>query len=235
MPLVYFKHTNNLITTFQALEYVDLIGETVPVVTYINANQSYVSGLELTSRNKITKWWDLTSNANLYTAKIDLKDQADPDQFISYFLKINNSFKLPKNFTIQISGDYQSKRISAPGGWWWWRPWVCGGGGMFGGGAGSASQGFIRPNYGVDAALRFEFMKNKVASVGLSVNDIFRTRKFDSHTESPFFVQDVVRLRDAQIFRLNFNYRFGKFDANLFKRRSNRGDGEGGGMEGIGM
>lgn len=231
---IYFKHTDNLITTFQALEFVDLIGETVPVVTYINANQSYVSGLELTSRNKIAKWWDLTSNANLYTAKIDLKDQADPDQFMSYFLKINNSFKLPKNFTVQLSGDYQSKRISAPGGTsGGGGRGGYGGGGMFGGG-GSASQGFIRPNYGVDAAVRYEFLKNKVASIGLSVNDIFRTRKFDSHTESPFFVQDVVRLRDAQIFRLNFNYRFGKFDANLFKRRSNRGE-DGGGMEGIGM
>jgi outer membrane receptor protein involved in Fe transport len=230
---VYFKHTNNLITTFQAPEFVDLIGETVQVVSYINANQSYVTGLELTGRNKITKWWDLTSNANLYTAKIDLEGQPDPDQFMSYFFKINNSFKLPKNFTVQLSGDYQSKRISSPGGsGGGGGRGGFGGGGMFGGG-GSASQGFIRPNYGVDAAVRFEFMKNKVASIGLSVNDIFRTRKFDSHTESPYLVQDVVRLRDAQIFRLNFNYRFGKFDASLFKRKNNRMEGEG--MEGMGM
>lgn len=231
---VYFKHTNNLITSFQSLEFVDLVDDSVLVSTYINANQSYVSGVELTGRNKITKFWDLTTNANLYTAKIDLEDQPDPDQFISYFFKINNSFKLPKNFTVQLSADYQSKRISAPGG-------TGGGGGrgfgggMFGGGGGSAAQGFIRPNYGVDAAVRFEFLKNKAASIGLSVNDIFRTRKFDSYTETPFIIQDVVRRRDPQIVRLNFNYRFGKFDASLFKRKNNRMDGEGGGMEGMGM
>lgn len=232
---VYFKHTNNLITSYQEFEYVDLIADNVLVSTYINANQSYVTGLELTSRNKVTKFWDLTSNVNLYTAKIDLKDVSDPDQFMSYFIKVNNSFKLPKNFTFQLSADYQSKRISSPGGTGGGGGRGFGGGGMFGGGGGSAAQGYIRPNYGVDAAIRYEFLKNRTASIGLSVNDIFRTRKFDSHTESSFIIQDIVRRRDPQIFRLNFNYRFGKFDANLFKRRSNRGDGEGGGMEGIGM
>jgi len=231
---VYFKHTNNLITSFQALEYVAPVDDSVLVSTYINANQSYVSGLELTGRNKITRWWDLTTNANLYTAKIDLENQPDPDQFMSYFFKINNSFKLPKNFTVQLSADYQSKRISAPGGTGGGGRGF-GGGGMFGGGGGSAAQGFIRPNYGVDAAVRFEFLKNKTASIGLSVNDIFRTRKFDSYTETPFIIQDVVRRRDPQMVRLNFNYRFGKFDASLFKRKNNRMEGEGGGMEGMGM
>ena len=98
------------------------------------------------------------------------------------------------------------------------------GGGMFGGGGNSAAQGFIRPNYGVDAAVRFEFLKEKKASLSLNVNDIFRTRKYDAHSESSLFVQDVFRRRDPQVFRLNFNWRFGKFDANLFKRKNNKAE-----------
>ncbi len=229
---LYFKNTSDLITRYQQLEYVEFIQDTVPVLGYINANNSYITGLELTSRNKITKWWDLTSNANFFTSKIDLKDLPDPDQFLSYFVKINNSFRLPKNFTLQLSADYQSKIISSPGGGGG-RGFGGGGGGMFGGGS-STAQGFIRPNYGVDAALRYEFLKNRTAAVSLSINDIFRTRKYDAHTESPFFVQDVVRRRDPQVVRLNFNYRFGKFDANLFKRKNNRMEGDGG-MEGMNM
>ena len=100
--------------------------------------------------------------------------------FPSYFIKLNNSIKLPKNFTFQLSGEYQSKIISQPGsgrGGGGGGPF--GGGGMFGGGN-TASQGFIRPNYGMDAALRFEFLKNKVASLSLNVNDIFRTRLYDA-------------------------------------------------------
>ena len=94
---------------------------------------------------------------------------------------------------------------------------------MFGGGM-SASQGYIRPNYGVDAAIRFDFLKEKRASLSLNVNDILRTRKYDAHSESAFFTQDAQRRRDAQVFRLNFNWRFGKFDANLFKRKNTKAD-----------
>ncbi|GAA4735483.1 TonB-dependent receptor [Flavisolibacter ginsenosidimutans] len=225
---LYFKHTNNLITRIQALEADTVLKKTIPVNTFQNANNSYVTGLELTSRNKVTKFWDLTTNFNLFTAKIDLTDQPDPDQIVSYFFKVNNSFKLPKNFSLQLSGDYQSKIISSPGG----RGTGGGGGGFMGGGGGggffggsqSAAQGFIRPNYGVDAAIRFEFLKNKVASLSLNVNDIFRTRVFDQHTETSFFVQDAQRRRDPQVFRLNFNYRFGKFDVSLFKRKNTKAD-----------
>jgi outer membrane receptor protein involved in Fe transport len=221
---VYFKNTNNLITRYQQLEYDTFFKRDIYISSYINANKSYVTGLELTGRNKITKFWDLTSNINFFTAKIDIANQPDQEQFLSYFLKLNNSFKLPKNFTFQLSGDYTSKIISSPGGSSN-RGGGFGGGGMFGGGGGSAAQGYIRDNYGIDAALRFEFLKNKVASLSLNVNDIFRTRKFDSHTEQVGLVQDAWRRRDAQVFRLNFNYRFGKFDANLFKRKNTKAEG----------
>ena len=92
---------------------------------------------------------------------------------------------------------------------------------MFGGG-GSAAQGYIRPNFGVDAGIRFEFLKERRASISLNINDIFRSRKYDAFTQTSFFIQDAERRRDAQVVRLNLNWRFGKFDASLFKRKSNR-------------
>ena len=216
MASIYFKNTNDLITRYQTR---DTANDKLLINSFINANRSYVTGLELIGRNKITKFWDLTTNANFFTSKIELEGQPDPDQFLSYFFKINNSFKLPKNISLQLSGDYTSKIISSPGG----SGGRGGGGGMqFGGGSTSAAQGYISPNYGVDAAVRFEFLKNKTASLSLNVNDIFRTKKYDAYSESPFFVQNVERRRDAQVFRLNFNYRFGKFDASLFKRKNTR-------------
>jgi len=45
-----------------------------------------------------------------------------------------------------------------------------------------------------------------------------------------YFIQNVTRVRDQQMFRLNFSYRFGKFDVNLLRRKSTKGD-EGGGMD----
>ncbi|HZH64817.1 MAG TPA: outer membrane beta-barrel protein [Flavisolibacter sp.] len=220
----YFKNTNDLITPIQQLEFDTIVKRTIPINTFQNANNSYVTGLELTSRNKMTKFWDLITNLNLFTSKIDLVNLPDPEQLFSYFFKINNTFKLPKNFTFQLTGDYQSKVITSPGG----RSFGGGGGGFGGGGffggSSNAAQGFIRPNYGVDAALRFEFLKNKVASLSLNVNDIFRTKIFDQYTATSFFVQNSERRRDPQVFRLNFNYRFGKFDASLFKRKNTKAD-----------
>lgn len=231
---IYFKNTNDLITRFLQQEFVQAYNDSMPVSTYINANKSYITGLELTGRNKVTKFWDLTSNFNLFTSKIDLNEGPDSDQFVSYFVKINNTFRLPKNFSLQLSADYQSKVVSSPGGGGGGfggfggggggRGGGGGGGGMYGGGGMSASQGFIRPNYGVDAAVRFEFLKERRGSLTLSVNDIFRTRKYDSHTESSFFIQDSWRRRDAQVLRLNFNWRFGKYDSNLFKRKNTKAE-----------
>ncbi len=229
---IYFKNTNDLITPFLGRQFDEFLGKDVLVNSYINANRSYVTGLELTGRNKLSKWWDITTNANFYTAKIDLENQPDPDQFLSYLFKLNNTLKLPKNFTLQVSGDYQSKRIASAGGSGGGGGGGRGGGMFFGGGVSSSAQGYIRANYGVDAALRYEFLKDRTASLSLNVNDIFRTKKFDAHYESPFFIQDVERRRDAQVVRLNFNWRFGKFDPALFKRRNTRAESDVN-MEGI--
>jgi len=119
--------------------------------------------------------------------------------------------------------------------------WAAGhGGGGFGGGGGmfgqaTSSQGYVRANYGVDAAIRYEFLKNKQASLSLNVNDIFKTRRSDIHSESIYFIQDVFRRRDAQIMRLNFNWRFGKFDPNLFKRKNLKNQNDQNGIEGMGV
>jgi hypothetical protein len=101
---------------------------------------------------------------------------------------------------------------------------------MGGGGGGGFSQstalGYIKPNYGLDAALKYEFMKNKTASLTLNVNDVLATRKNATHSESDFFTQDTWRKRDAQVVRLTFSYRFGKFDTSLFRRKNNNVNGD---------
>ncbi len=237
---IYYKNTTDLITRFQVQEVSTVSGKNILVNTYINAASSYVTGLELTLKTKMTKWWDMTTNANLFTSKINtgIAGQPEQDQFASWFGKLNNTFKLFKNFSMQLSGEYQSKTILPPGG-------SSGGGGgrgggMFGGGGGgmfgqaTSSQGYVRANYFVDGGFRYEFLKTKQASVSLNINDIFRTRRSDIHSESPFFTQDVFRRRDPQVMRLNFNWRFGKFDANLFKRKNNKNQG-GDGMDGVNM
>lgn len=221
---VYYKNTNGLITRYQELFTSPVNGKDYVLNTYINANSSYVTGVELTLKNKVTKIWEVTSNLNLFTSKIkiDIPNQPQQDQFLSWFGKVNNTFKLPKNFTIQLSGEYQSKSILPPGTGGGGR----GMGGFMGFGQSSSAQGYVRENYFVDAGLKFEFLKNKAASISLNINDILKTRRSSVHSESLYFIQDVNRRRDAQQLRLNFSWRFGKFDASLFKRKNMKGERE---------
>ncbi|MBS1754016.1 MAG: TonB-dependent receptor [Ferruginibacter sp.] len=219
LATAYLRNTNNLITNYQ---YRDKNPDTtttsapkpdtVLISTFANANKSYNIGLELTTKTKFARWWDFTVNINLYNTTLKagaLAGGANNNMF-SMFGKINNSFTLPKNFSIQLSGDYQAKTILPPGG---------GGGRMFGGPQVGA-QGYIKPNYGVDIAIKKDFLKNKAASLTLQMNDIFRTKLFSTHSESVYFMQDNERRRDPQVLRLNFNYRFGKIDVSLFKKKN---------------
>ncbi len=227
LATAYFKNTNNLITNYQfrdknpdtATNYPK--PDSVLISTYANANTSYNVGLELTTKTKFAKWWDFTVNVNVYNSTLKagaLAGGANNSQF-SMFGKINNSFTLPKNFSIQLSGDYQAKTILPPssrsGG---------GGGMMMFGGSQIGAQGYIKPNYGVDIAIKKDFLKNKAASLTLQMNDIFRTKLYATHSESQYFIQDNDRRRDPQVLRLNFNYRFGKFDVSLFKKKSMKGE-----------
>jgi outer membrane receptor protein involved in Fe transport len=138
---VYYKHSTDLITRF--LDTLTIAGNTKrPISTFINANSSRSFGLELTSQNTLTKWWDMNSNINFYNAKINTDNITGTSQDArwSWFAKMNNNFKLPKAFTVQLSGSYQSK-TNLP---------VNQGGGGFGGGPGgggpsqSAAQGYIK-------------------------------------------------------------------------------------------
>lgn len=233
---IYLKMTDDLITRYQVKEASPVPGRDVIINTYVNANSSMAYGFELTSKNPLAKWIELTTNLNLYNSSINADNLTGnfDTEIWSFFGKMNAAIKLPKNYTVQLSGDYRSKSILPQGGG--------GGGGRGGGGGGggggfggggfggaqTTSQGYINPNYGVDIAIRKDFGKDKAGSVTLSVNDIFKSRVYSTFSESEFFIQETSRRRDWQVFRLNFNWRFGKFDASLFKRKNTRS-----GMEGM--
>ena len=217
---IYYKHTNDLITRYQDTAYNAASGKTDLINSYINATSAYSYGAEFTSVNYVNKWWDFTLNVNLYKSKIntDNVSQLQQDAMLSWFSKFNNNFKLPANFSIQLSTSYQSK-TNLP---------VNTGGQQFGppSQAQAASQGYIEPFWVADIAIKKTFLKNNAAAVTLSMSDIFRSRVNEQVSFNQFFYQDYYRLSNPQLVRLNFTYRFGKMDISLFKRQS-KGQGEG--------
>ena len=218
---IYYKHSDNLITRYLSPGTNPFTGKEDIINTYINANSSYSYGTELTSINKLTKWWDLTTNVNVYQSHINTSNipgSTSQDAMVSWFGKVNSNFKLPKSFSIQLSGDYQSKTnlpVNNNQG---------GHGGPFGQ-AQSSSQGYMGSIWGADIAVKKSFLKNNAASVTLSMSDIFRTRVQDQYSVSPYFTQNYSRLNNPQLFRVSFAYHFGKMDVNLFKRQNNKASG----------
>lgn len=223
----FFKYNTNLITRYQ---YQDVNPDTahhyssrdsVLYNTFLNANNSITFGVELTNRMPIFKWWDMTTNFNLFNSRINVDDPKQvniSNKRTSWFVKWNNNIKFLKTFSLQFSGDYYAKTVLPQSG---------GGGGgprMFGGGPVATAQGYINPRYGFDAALRkdWSWKGGNSASLTVSINDIFKTQLFSTYSESPFLIQTSERRRDQQIVRVNFGYRFGKFDVNLFKRRNTK-------------
>jgi outer membrane receptor protein involved in Fe transport len=225
---LYFKHTTDLITRYVYRDVNELTpGDSAYFSTYINANYSFAYGLELTNKMPINKWWDLTLNVNIFNSSINASVPGEElsNSLVSWFGKMNNSFKLSKSWSIQLSGDYQAKSVIPPSSGGGGRGGG-GGGMMWGGGPQSTSQGYNLPRYAVDLAIRkdWTWKNGRTGSLTLSMNDIFRTQLSQSYSESAFFTQTTERRRDPQVLRMNFSYRFGKFDASLFKRKNTKAD-----------
>lgn len=206
---VYYRYTDNLIT-----RYIERIGEDLLVNTYINANSSYNAGIELTGVNYFGKIFTATSNVNLFNSKINRGDNSayNPDALWSWFAKLNLDVKLPKDFSVQVTGMYQSRtNIMSAGAE----------SGMMGppGAAMSSSQGYIKSFYEVNLAVKKNLWNNK-ATISASINDIFKSRYNTSVTESEYFYQYYERIMNPRMVRVNFTYKFGKQDVLVFKRKT---------------
>jgi outer membrane receptor protein involved in Fe transport len=233
----YYKYSTDLITNYIYKDINPINNDSAFYSSFINANTSKVYGLEISNKTTITKWWDVNLSFNLFKSEINatIPGQDVNNNLTSWFSKMNNNFKIVKGLSLQFSGQYQAKTILPPGGN------SGGGGGRGGGGFGgggfggpqSTAQGYNLPNYEFDIAIRkdWTFKEGKTASLTFSVSDVFKTRVNQTYSESLYFVQNVTRTRDQQFFRLNFSYRFGKFDVNLLRRKSTKMQEGGGGMD----
>ncbi len=223
----YYKITYDLIANQQsAPKYDSALKIDQYINSYANANYGYSEGAEITSQNSPTNWLDITANFNLYESGINATNLNVPDTtkpYLSYFAKLNLTFKLPKNFSIQLNSSYQSKTQISPdagggGGRW---------GGGYGGGITPSTTGYISSTYTIDGAVKKEFLKNNKASVTFNIRDIFATAvngtavSAVSEDGMPLYYQTTSRHRDARYFTINLSYRFGQTDLSIFKRKNN--------------
>lgn len=129
----------------------------------------------------VTKWWEIQGNVNAYYR--DIKTSHLENNLIlslyNYNLNLNNSIKLPKQFSLEVTGYYESNMIW---GIWQFKP-----------------LGAL--NLGVQKKLN-----NNFGTLSLSVDDVFRTNILTFESQIPEANSRSLGTIDVHIRSLRLTY-----------------------------
>ena len=160
------------------------------------------------------KWYSLFTNVNSYYSKYKANfgggDRNVNLDVVAFSLYMQNSFKLGKGFTAELSGFYNSPSI-----------W----------------QGIFKSiaMYSVDAGLQKAILKGK-GTLKTSVSDVFRTMRWSGSSTFSGQTSTASGRWESRQFKLNFNYRFGNNQVKAARQRKDGAEEErkrtqsGGGM-----
>ncbi|HLZ88149.1 MAG TPA: outer membrane beta-barrel family protein, partial [Puia sp.] len=155
--------------------------------TFENANYSNTYGAEIIARIPIAKWWNATTNFNLFETDINADNltQGLSNTGVSWFAKVNSDMKLFNTYTLQLTGSYNAGNVIA--------------------------QGKVLPYGGMDAAVKREFLKHNAGTLVLSLSDVFNSQRsrVDTYSQGVFF-QDAINKPETRVFKVSFMYSFGK-------------------------
>lgn len=191
----YYQYTKNLIERYRI--FYETTNTSFTQRRNLNAGLTY--GLELTGQVQlVNRIWDMTLNTNLFHNQI-LGSNIDPtldNSGFGWFAKLNSTVKLPKNFSVQVNGNYEGPKVVA--------------------------QGTRQEVYWIDVALRKNFWDGK-ANLVLNVSDIFNTRKYTNEFDFANSFQTSYNDRETRIGNITFSYRFGTSENRGFGGRKRNG------------
>lgn len=179
---VYVKNTISPIISFN----IPLSNDTL-LSTFKNGNSSNTYGSEFIVKVPLLKWWSATTNLNFFQTSINADNLSKwlSNSGFSWFAKLNSEMKLAGIYTVQLTGNYNAPNIIA--------------------------QGKIMASGGLDVAVKREFMKNRAATLILSLSDILNTQQSRIMTGSPnSFIQYAITKPETRVLKVNFTYTFGK-------------------------
>ena len=214
----YFRNNTRDITNYsdtisqQELQNLDnaSIDPNAILSTFINADRTNRTGLEIVWQQKVGSSFDFTPsfNAQYRDVKAEIGDLDLSNSGFNWDLELMANYKITNpdrkfwnNFGFQLSGEYESPRVTP--------------------------QGRNKEQYVIDFAMRKDFLKNKAGTLTFNINDVLNSRRFGSIVDTERFYQDSYRRWSVRTFRLTFSYRFGRQDMDIFKRREGGRGGSG--------
>ncbi len=167
----------------------------VTVQIPINLASSDYIGLTLAAPIRITKWWNMINNANIYyqqyhgnfsgTTLNDGKPAAD--------IRTNNSFSFKKGWTAELNASLNT--------------------------GGRSGFMVLDPQWGIGAGVQKTVMKNK-GTIRFNITDIFWTNLPKAVITYNNYVEKWHAYRETRVANISFSYRFGNNKVQAARRRS---------------
>ncbi len=156
----------------------------VTISTNKNIGEQIMYSLNLTLPFDPVKWWNSNNNASLYFNQYRIRDSAlafNNEQFSSNF-NSTNTFMLPKDYKLELSGWFESPNVYGifRGRWMW----------------------------GVSAGAQKQILKKK-GTIKVNVNDIFASNRFRGQAEYGDVFLYVNNRWQNRTVNVSFSYRFG--------------------------
>ncbi|EAY31068.1 TonB-dependent receptor domain protein [Microscilla marina ATCC 23134] len=193
IPSLFYRHTTNVIQRFASFD-----ANSALVFRPVNLGTATDYGIELIVIGNLVKWWDFNASYAFFNREIDARN-SETDLITSntsWNAKLQSNWKLSKNTTLQLTGNYRAPIIRA--------------------------QGTRQAFHSIDLGFRHRFLKGR-ATFGLVLTDIFDTRQFGFATTTTEFTSSGIYKRESQILRASLTYQIGKrFKTSIKKGRGNR-------------
>ncbi|MBS1664929.1 MAG: TonB-dependent receptor [Bacteroidetes bacterium] len=176
---LYYNQVNNVIKHIQ----VDPVGD-VTITIPENLRRAINTGFELIGNWRVSGFWSLTANVNVYerinsgAAQYGIKATSG----ISWNGNVTSDFSLAKGLSLQVRADYKASEVIL--------------------------QDRYRRAYGFDAGAKYDFWRDR-ATLSFSARDIFSTRRPAFLRTSDALLLDWQRVTYSARALLSFTWRFG--------------------------
>ena len=198
---LFYRRTTDDITQIMEIDPQD--SENI-ILTFANAGENDLYGLELSANLNPFRFWDLNASFNLYSETLSGYSGTEyiEDDNTNYRLQVNNTFKVTDQFRLQLFGMYNSPN--------------------------STIQFDIEESYWVNAGARYSFWNDR-ASLSVNVNDVFDTMSQTISTTRPL-PQEGSFMPDTQTVYVGLSYRFGGGKNKALQRKQRDDNTARGGM-----
>ncbi|HYF32281.1 MAG TPA: outer membrane beta-barrel protein [Chitinophagaceae bacterium] len=170
--------------------------DNVTVQIPVNLESSDYVGLSISAPVRITKWWNMINNADIYYNHFNGNLAGTPlnNGTAAASMRTNNSFSFKKGWSAELNANYST--------------------------GGRSGYMVFEPQWGLAAGVQKSVMKNK-GTIRFNVTDIFWTNLPKATiTYQDRYIEYWHAFRETRVANLSFIYRFGNSKVQAARRRA---------------